>query len=56
MNVIVAKFSTQYKKEGVLFFSLSPGAVEVGHFADGVWPLSSLFFSWVLVKDERLTV
>ncbi|PMD32214.1 putative short chain dehydrogenase [Hyaloscypha variabilis F] len=34
MNVIVAKFNAQYKKDGVLFVSISPGAVEVGHFAD----------------------
>ncbi|RMZ87315.1 hypothetical protein DV736_g5458, partial [Chaetothyriales sp. CBS 134916] len=34
MNVIVAKFNTQYKKEGVLFMSISPGLVEVGRFAD----------------------
>ncbi|KAJ4311246.1 hypothetical protein N0V94_008037 [Neodidymelliopsis sp. IMI 364377] len=34
MNVIVAKFSVQYKKDGVLFMSLSPGVVEVGHFAN----------------------
>jgi len=33
MNVIVAKFNAQYKKDGVLFVSISPGVVEVGHFA-----------------------
>ena len=38
MNVIVAKFNAQYKKDGVLFVSISPGAVEVGHFADGTYP------------------
>ncbi|KAL3481395.1 putative short chain dehydrogenase [Aspergillus californicus] len=32
LNIIVAKFSAQYKKDGVLFFSISPGVVEVGHF------------------------
>ncbi|PSD52965.1 hypothetical protein C7G72_18665, partial [Acinetobacter baumannii] len=37
LNVVVAKFSVQYKPEGVLFFSLSPGAVEVGHY-DNVSP------------------
>ncbi|PQE17480.1 short chain dehydrogenase protein [Rutstroemia sp. NJR-2017a WRK4] len=37
LNVIVAKFSAQYKKDGVLFFSISPGIVEVGHF-DNVTP------------------
>ena len=35
MNVIVAKFNAQYKKDGVLFVSMSPGVVEVGHFANG---------------------
>ncbi|KAK9425538.1 putative Zn(2)-C6 fungal-type domain-containing protein [Seiridium unicorne] len=32
MNVVVAKFNAQYKKDGVLFLSMSPGVVEVGHF------------------------
>lgn len=38
MNVIVAKFNAQYKKGGVLFMSISPGVVEVGHFVDGTCP------------------
>lgn len=44
LNVIVAKFSAQYKKDGVLFFSISPGLVEVGHHADGTltYPISFL--------------
>jgi NADP-dependent 3-hydroxy acid dehydrogenase YdfG len=37
MNVIVAKFNAQYKKDGVLFVSLSPGVVEVGHFDHGTY-------------------
>ncbi|KAL4901756.1 hypothetical protein BDW74DRAFT_181470 [Aspergillus multicolor] len=37
LNVIVGKFSAQYRKEGVLFVSLSPGVVEAGHF-DHVTP------------------
>ncbi|KAJ2979820.1 hypothetical protein NUW58_g7104 [Xylaria curta] len=32
MNLIVAKFSTQYKPEGILFISISPGLVEVGRY------------------------
>jgi NADP-dependent 3-hydroxy acid dehydrogenase YdfG len=36
MNVIVAKFNAQYKKDGVLFMSISPGLVEVGRYADGM--------------------
>ena len=35
MNMIVAKYSAQYKKDGVLFLALSPGLVEVGHYKDG---------------------
>lgn len=34
LNIIVAKFSAQYKKDGVLFMSISPGLVEVGHAAN----------------------
>ncbi|KAL8725580.1 MAG: hypothetical protein Q9166_007266 [cf. Caloplaca sp. 2 TL-2023] len=34
MNVIVAKFNAQYKKDGVLFLSISPGVVDVGQYAD----------------------
>lgn len=36
LNVIVAKFSAQYKKDGVLFVSMSPGVVDVGHFQDSM--------------------
>jgi len=32
LNIIVAKFSAQYKKDGVLFMSISPGLVEVGRY------------------------
>ena len=37
MNVIVAKYNAQYKKDSVLFVSISPGVVEVGHFANGAY-------------------
>ncbi|KAI0157861.1 hypothetical protein GGR52DRAFT_564403 [Hypoxylon sp. FL1284] len=30
LNMIIAKFHAQYKKDGVLFLSLSPGVVDVG--------------------------
>jgi NAD(P)-dependent dehydrogenase (short-subunit alcohol dehydrogenase family) len=33
MNMITAKFNAQYKKDGVLFLSICPGMVEVGHFS-----------------------
>lgn len=32
MNMVTAKFSALYKKDGVLFLSICPGMVEVGHF------------------------
>jgi len=32
LNVVVAKYSAQYKKDGVLFVSICPGMVDVGHF------------------------
>lgn len=35
MNLIVAKYSAQYKDDGILFLALSPGMVEVGHAKDG---------------------
>lgn len=34
LNMVVAKFNAQYKKDGVLFLSISPGVVEVGQYAD----------------------
>jgi NAD(P)-dependent dehydrogenase (short-subunit alcohol dehydrogenase family) len=34
-NIAIAKFNAQYKKDGVLFMSISPGVVEVGHFSQG---------------------
>lgn len=43
LNVIVAKFNAQYKKDGVLFLSISPGLVEVGRYAEG-----TLFSSFLL--------
>ncbi|KAJ5510009.1 Short-chain dehydrogenase/reductase SDR [Penicillium expansum] len=34
MNVIVAKFNAQYKKDGVLLVSISLGVLEVGRYVD----------------------
>jgi NAD(P)-dependent dehydrogenase (short-subunit alcohol dehydrogenase family) len=34
MNMVTAKFNAQYKKDGVLFLSICPGMVDVGHFKD----------------------
>lgn len=38
LNIIVAKFNAQYKKDGVLFMSISPGVVEVGRNEKGTYP------------------
>jgi NAD(P)-dependent dehydrogenase (short-subunit alcohol dehydrogenase family) len=32
VNMITAKFNALYKKDGVLFLSICPGLVDVGHF------------------------
>ncbi|KAI2618207.1 NAD(P)-binding protein [Hypoxylon sp. NC1633] len=32
MNMVTAKFSAQYKNDGVLFLSICPGMVDVGHY------------------------
>ncbi|GAB1317990.1 hypothetical protein MFIFM68171_08200 [Madurella fahalii] len=34
MNTAVAKFSAQYRKDGILFMSICPGVVEAGHYAN----------------------
>lgn len=36
MNLITSKYSAQYKKEGALFLSISPGMVEVGLYDGGM--------------------
>lgn len=35
VNMVTAKFSAQYKQDGVLFLSICPGMVDVGHFETG---------------------
>jgi short-subunit dehydrogenase involved in D-alanine esterification of teichoic acids len=45
LNVIVAKFNAQYKRDGVLFLSISPGLVEVGRYMNGKLFSSLLVFS-----------
>jgi len=32
LNVAVAKYSAEFKHEGILFFSISPGVVDTGNF------------------------
>jgi NAD(P)-dependent dehydrogenase (short-subunit alcohol dehydrogenase family) len=34
LNMVVAKYSAQYKKDGVLFLALSPGVVDTGRYDD----------------------
>ncbi|KAI0410822.1 NAD(P)-binding protein [Xylaria grammica] len=34
LNVATAKFSAQYKRDGVLFLSVCPGLVDTGHFVE----------------------
>ncbi|KAL2825097.1 NAD(P)-binding protein [Aspergillus cavernicola] len=34
MNAAVAKFSAQYKKDGILFIGISPGMVDTGHYGN----------------------
>ncbi|KAI0154642.1 NAD(P)-binding protein [Xylariaceae sp. FL1272] len=34
LNMVVAKFSAEYKKDGVLFLAICPGSVDNGHFND----------------------
>ncbi|KAI3328448.1 hypothetical protein F4824DRAFT_506547 [Ustulina deusta] len=34
LNVVTAKFSAQYKREGVLFLSVCAGLVDTGHFVE----------------------
>jgi NAD(P)-dependent dehydrogenase (short-subunit alcohol dehydrogenase family) len=41
LNVIVAKYSAQYKKDGVLFMTMSPGVVDVGHFDNSMYCIVS---------------
>jgi NAD(P)-dependent dehydrogenase (short-subunit alcohol dehydrogenase family) len=39
LNMVVAKYSAQYKKDGVLFLALSPGLVETGSYKDRKFPV-----------------
>lgn len=43
MNMINAKFSAQYKKDGVLVLSICPGMVDVGHYNNCKFRLPRLF-------------
>ncbi len=55
MNMIIAKFSAQYKQEGVLFLAISPGMVDVGHYKDGMLlSYISFFFFFFCWFQERV--
>jgi NAD(P)-dependent dehydrogenase (short-subunit alcohol dehydrogenase family) len=41
MNAAVAKFSAQYAKNGVLFMSICPGAVNTGHNSSREFPVTT---------------
>lgn len=36
LNMAIAKLSAQYRKDGILLLSLSPGLVDVGHHKNGM--------------------
>ena len=38
LNMVVAKFQSQYKPDGVLFLSICPGMVDVGQYSKGMHP------------------
>ena len=58
LNLIVAKFSAQYKREGILFLSISPGLVDVGKNKEGecdfLLSLGSVkwLHNWSITSDE----
>jgi NAD(P)-dependent dehydrogenase (short-subunit alcohol dehydrogenase family) len=42
MNMVTVKFSALYKRQGVLFFNLTPGSSEVGQNDGGELPMRAL--------------
>jgi NAD(P)-dependent dehydrogenase (short-subunit alcohol dehydrogenase family) len=53
LNMAIAKFSAQYKQDGILFLSLSPGVVDVGHQANAtpeqqksLWEMAKKFIAF----------
>ncbi|RYO83504.1 hypothetical protein DL766_004970 [Monosporascus sp. MC13-8B] len=49
LNMMTAKFNAQYKKYGVLFLSVCPGLVEVGHFQE---PTEEQKAKWVALMAK----
>ncbi|KAE9380097.1 NAD(P)-binding protein [Stipitochalara longipes BDJ] len=54
LNMAVAKFSAQYRKDGVLFITICPGVVDTGYFdnCSDILPLSS---SDIVANDPAVT-
>jgi NAD(P)-dependent dehydrogenase (short-subunit alcohol dehydrogenase family) len=55
LNTIVGKYNAEYKKQGVLFMSISPGVVEVGRNADGTLTSSPISRSYYHSKSRKNT-
>lgn len=51
LNMAVAKFSAQYKKDGVLFLSISPGSVDTGALDLSKFTSLSIYHEVVLDTD-----
>jgi NAD(P)-dependent dehydrogenase (short-subunit alcohol dehydrogenase family) len=51
LNIAIAKFDAQYRKEGILFMAISPGLVATKDFSDG----ESLSRPWLLLPLSTLT-
>ncbi|KAF2425547.1 NAD(P)-binding protein [Tothia fuscella] len=53
MNMLNAKFTAQYKKDGVLFLSIYPGMVDVGHFdPNSVTPKQQTAVGYLMEKSK----
>ena len=55
VNMITAKFNAQYRKEGVLFLSICPGMVDVGHYKDSTIPLTCVLkprTTWLTILPQ----
>jgi NAD(P)-dependent dehydrogenase (short-subunit alcohol dehydrogenase family) len=56
MNAAVAKFSAQYAKNGVLFMSICPGAVNTGHNSSREFPVTTCgdvkSDRWIVTEEQ----
>lgn len=53
MNATYAKFSAQYKQEGILFMGVSPGLVDTGHYEDGTCAATGRNYPGTLANGMR---